>query len=75
MNSRIKFIITKGLQKFALVIIIFLRENFFALYTKIRVQENDYHERKFLELFYANKCNLTINIKSNEYFFSLYEKN
>ena len=40
---------------------------------KILAQENDYYKRKFLQSFYINKCDLAINIKSNEYFPSLYK--
>ena len=36
-------------------------------------QENEYYKRKLLGSSYINKCNLTMNIKTNEYFPSSYE--
>ena len=40
---------------------------------KILAQENDYYKCIFLKSFYVNKGDLTMNIKSNEYFCSPYE--
>ena len=40
---------------------------------KILAQENDYYKRKFLESFNINKCDSTLNIKSNGYFPSPHE--
>ena len=41
-NSRIKFTIIKRVKKSTFVMIIFLAKIFFALYTKILAQENDF---------------------------------
>ena len=47
--------------------------NILLVNIKILDQENNYYKRKFLESFYVNNCDSTMNTKSNEYFPSPYE--